>query len=830
MYLKRIVAERFGRLDSVMLGDLGPGLTVVLGPNEAGKTTFTSLVRYVLYGYPRKGAEPGYESDAGKRLGRLVFADNDGEWAIERTDGTHGGPVAVSTLAGAPRGGLDKEIIQGIPRDAFRIVFGFGIEEMAQIESGRGEGLDILSRLSAARVGLGASPADVRKTFSDRMSKLWLKGGQVPRLNEIKANIERIRKRLAELETQASEYSRQRDELSLLATRLQDARELRDSTASHARDLDAVAQELADLETRIEETSRQLAGDRSELEASTEALAHLTVDDALFSAAPAIVAVLEDLSAFRQRLERVRNLESQIEQKRTDSLRALSQAGCDEAAAVAADIGPETLAGIERWKTRLAGLEAQRVTSERNADAAADAAAAASVGGASGSKHASVPAVVFVILGVAIALWGTLTADYIQSVLGILVVGTGIAYVLRLRGVRPQSARLPELAAAAASASASSERDIDALEAAILEWREWLAAHGLHPASDDPSEAAILVAAFKQYRDDVFQAESLAASRDAELRGCEEFRGRLGAAAVAVDPGLATLPLQDITAVATGLRDKAEQASADNSARSALLQDVYRLERSIRDADQKVAAARDKATALLEARGLGGADIARVRAEQARAQAQAQAVADAYDDVMREHTALQTTLDTEGRDSEMARLRLELAGLQERRDEALDRYAVLAIAERLMAVTQAYNEQTRQPAVIKRAGELFATITAGRFVRVVVPSDGGEFQVYDAASRATPSSKLSTGAAQQLYLALRIALIESLDESGPGLPVLMDDVFANFDPERKLGAAKAVAELASHRQVVMFTCHPDTAALLGRVEPACATIEIDRCS
>lgn len=828
MYLKQIVAERFGRLDSVTLGDLGQGLTVVLGPNEAGKTTFTSLVRHVLYGYPRKGAEPGYESGAGKRLGRLVFADDSGEWSVERTEGTHGGPVAVSTLSGPARPELYREVTEGVGRDAFRVVFGFGIEEMAQIESDRGEGLDILSRLSAARVGLGVSPADVRKGLSDRMSKLWLKGGQVPQLNELKSKIESVKKRLAELEAHSSEYSRQREELVALATKLAQARALRDSTAARARDLDALAQEIADLDERVSELDEQIAADRAELESSANALAHLSLDEVSVASAPAVMAVLEELSGFRQRLERARALEPQIEQKRTDSLRALVDAGCDEAAAASVDLGPETLSGFERWKTRLAGLEAQYALSERAAGAAADRAAAGA--GAIKSSRAWLPALVFVLLGAVIALWGGISGDYVQAVLGLLVVATGVAYVVRIRSGRTAQGPTPEQSAAASSARAECERDRESLQLATLKWREWLAARGLAPESDDPSETAILIGAIKQHRESKLQSEDLAASRDMELRECEAFRARLAAAAASLDPGMAGVPFEDINTRAALLKGRIEQAVSAGGERSALTQQAERLERSIGDAERRIAAAREKAAALLDSRGLAGADSARVKAEQAHAANEARIAADACDDLMREHTALATTLDGEGLDSEMARLRLELSGLVERRDAAIDRYAVLAVAERLMAITQAYNERTRQPAVIKRASELFATITAGRYVRVVVPSDGGEFQVFDDASRATPSSKLSTGTAQQLYLALRIALIESLDETGPGLPVLMDDVFVNFDPERKLGAAKAVAELSTHRQVVVFTCHPETAALFDSAEPAHTALTMDRCS
>lgn len=53
MYLKRLEAVRYGELEGAVLGDLQPGLNLCHGPNEAGKSTFTSLIRHVLYGFPR---------------------------------------------------------------------------------------------------------------------------------------------------------------------------------------------------------------------------------------------------------------------------------------------------------------------------------------------------------------------------------------------------------------------------------------------------------------------------------------------------------------------------------------------------------------------------------------------------------------------------------------------------------------------------------------------------------------------------------------------------------------------------------------------------------
>ena len=47
----------------------------------------------------------------------------------------------------------------------------------------------------------------------------------------------------------------------------------------------------------------------------------------------------------------------------------------------------------------------------------------------------------------------------------------------------------------------------------------------------------------------------------------------------------------------------------------------------------------------------------------------------------------------------------------------------------------------------------------------------------------------------------------------------MDDILVNFDPERASEAAIAIAELANDNQVIVFTCHPQTADLLKAQAP-----------
>ncbi len=77
-----------------------------------------------------------------------------------------------------------------------------------------------------------------------------------------------------------------------------------------------------------------------------------------------------------------------------------------------------------------------------------------------------------------------------------------------------------------------------------------------------------------------------------------------------------------------------------------------------------------------------------------------------------------------------------------------------------------------------------------------------------------PSSLLSTGTADAVLLALRLALVETIFPHGEGL-VVLDDCLVNLDPGRKEQAAQVLREFAERYQVIFTTCDPQTAQFLG---------------
>lgn len=137
---------------------------------------------------------------------------------------------------------------------------------------------------------------------------------------------------------------------------------------------------------------------------------------------------------------------------------------------------------------------------------------------------------------------------------------------------------------------------------------------------------------------------------------------------------------------------------------------------------------------------------------------------------------------------------------------------------------QTARQQTLIPArrlVEERAGEYLGLLTLGGYSGVGIEEPPLRITVWvpQAQQWMEPAEPaLSRGTADQVYLAVRLALVEVLSE-GRHPPLLLDDPFGTFDPAR-LGAAMAVLRRVSEvNQVLLFTCRPEYEAFGDHVVP-----------
>ncbi|MBW2306777.1 MAG: AAA family ATPase [Deltaproteobacteria bacterium] len=137
-------------------------------------------------------------------------------------------------------------------------------------------------------------------------------------------------------------------------------------------------------------------------------------------------------------------------------------------------------------------------------------------------------------------------------------------------------------------------------------------------------------------------------------------------------------------------------------------------------------------------------------------------------------------------------------------------WATAKAAATLLDLARQKYETQRQPMVIRWASDIFQKMTGGAFENLRMPLDNAHPMAMRSSGELVPTEHLSRGTMEQLYLSIRLALIrEYVRQAGP-LPVLMDDILVNFDPERGRAAALAINEFSrcTPVQVIFFTCHP----------------------
>ena len=116
-----------------------------------------------------------------------------------------------------------------------------------------------------------------------------------------------------------------------------------------------------------------------------------------------------------------------------------------------------------------------------------------------------------------------------------------------------------------------------------------------------------------------------------------------------------------------------------------------------------------------------------------------------------------------------------------------------------------FREENQGP-ILKRASELFATLTAGSFQGLRLDeNDRGEPVLFGMrGEKIVGVEGMSDGSCDQLYLALRLASLESWLVRHEPIPLIADDILLNFDDERSAAALIALDELSQHTQILFF--------------------------
>jgi len=768
MKIDNIHIDGFGVWCDQTWGSLEPGLNVFHGPNETGKSTLMAFVRSILFGFDRRGSAKRYEPlNGGSHGGSLDLIVGDRCLRVERKPGRHvRGTVAAYEGDTVGSDEVLEKLLGGTTRTLYHNVFAFGLEELEQFHTL--QETEVATHISGAGLGIGAARwTAVQRDIEERQGALFLPRGQNSTINVAFKELEAVRDDLDRTQHQPEDYW--------------SAHETRTRLSS---ELSALEDGITELRKRVEhyekrQKARPLLERRGKLDARLRDLPLIErfPDGALER--------LELLQNQRQSLNaELARKRAQIESRRLERIALQTVADPDEIA--------RRRQIIESLKTLLPRVDASRrvyVASleRRSATAQEKAALDATFESVRPPSKPSFMAFLGLIWSAAA---GFMVAGQAYAAAAVLLASLAALLWYRRRIKTTESVRKKIVESAARLAACQLELKKTEDEARHIE-----------------SEIRKLTGQVEITPEDVD-------IRVAELERILEVGGelhKLDALNVQCEAEIGMIEHQ-VNETQISIAKLLEEGSAATELELAERAEIFKQRQQIIHEIEKIPVEPQETGFLFDMRA--EEDAAYESALQELAAAEQRLI-----DVRHETGRVDERIAMMERSEDRARALSRQEKVMARLDVAAEQWAVLTLCKAMLDETRRIYETERQPEVLRHASSFFKVMTSGRYVRVITPLDGSEIQVERADGARLSPSLLSRGTAEQLYLAMRLSLVREYAQHVEPLPVVFDDIFVNFDPDRARSSISAVRELCETHQVLLFTCHPHLVKIVQEIVP-----------
>lgn len=205
-----------------------------------------------------------------------------------------------------------------------------------------------------------------------------------------------------------------------------------------------------------------------------------------------------------------------------------------------------------------------------------------------------------------------------------------------------------------------------------------------------------------------------------------------------------------------------------------------------------------------------------------RAQAELRQLDGRLQSVHQELGKVQRELQELAADRRAVSLRFEREQLAARLSQEVHTWCALDLAVEMVDRIRHRLERHGQSRTLQLASQYLDRLTCGKYHNVWAPLGQRSLCIDDDASQTLRVEQLSTGTREQLFLAIRLAIIRRFRDEGLELPMVLDDVFVNFDQVRTEAAVDTILDFAEQgQQILLFTCHLHLAHLFEArgVEP-----------
>lgn len=775
MRIDSLFIEGFGRLVGQRF-TLGPGLNLIVGPNEAGKSTLQHFLVGMLYGQKRRGArreaspeQSRYRPWSGVPYrGVLTYDLADGRtYRIERSfepdrvqvwDAVTGEDLSATFTMDRRKELLFAEAHLGLSEEGFRSTAWVGQGAIGHLAGGA----ELVQRIANLQ-------ESGQEELSVRAAQEWL-AAQARQIGSDRAPtrpLARTTKQLQELTEQLRKAEQAMEEVR--------------GWEAEATEVAAVLASLAEEESLLE---RQLAATRLErletLQAQVDACEATLSQEAGYAEFPVhLGSQLEPL------VTELRWAERAAAERAEAADRALR-----EAERLAGELGTLRHLSAERLQ-RLGSLPALLAERDRLRKSLAELRARMPVETAPPESGRSQGPI---LVGVGLAI---LVAAFLLG-LERPIVGAAVGLV-GLLGLWLWQQRRPSGKGPVAVETERLQREGLQAQLASLEEQIGELAGDLGPAFlAGPDPAGVV--------QDLLGRQRAWTAAEAEAQEvsvkAEEARRSLAAVQAEVDDLLAEAGVADLREFQAGV----ERARAYQEAKRALASLAPVLEgRSAADLAEEIALGRAAAGRTAEGaagEAAGGAGAEPPEALEATLRQIRQRKADRTARQERLRGQIETATSSIPETAELAR---QIASLAEQRSAMEEELATIGLAQQVLGDVAEEMHREFAPRLARAMGALVEQLTGGRYNQVRV-DESLDLRTIGPSERIVNVGALSAGTIDQFYLGLRIALLDMVAAEGEPIPLLLDDPFVTYDDQRVRHALRLLGEWAQGRQILLLTC------------------------
>ena len=190
---------------------------------------------------------------------------------------------------------------------------------------------------------------------------------------------------------------------------------------------------------------------------------------------------------------------------------------------------------------------------------------------------------------------------------------------------------------------------------------------------------------------------------------------------------------------------------------------------------------------------------------------------------IRSHTLELDQKNIEPKLDNLSKIEEELVNNNEKMSTLNKLNLTFELAKEILAESYEEMRNTVTPKFTQELSKNISEITEEKYSKIMFNDEQGLIVELESGNY-VPASKLSIGTIDQLYLSLRLSMIDELSEEN--LPIILDEAFAYYDTERLTNILEYLDEKYKTHQIILFTCTNREKEILKKIKVPYNLIEL----